>query len=148
MRASARQSDPRRIPDPVTVPEGDSELAPAQACQRQETGGSPFLTPKSRPEKAHPPTEERWLPAQPCYYRKPKSCQFVNGQQFLTLATEAYVAASLKLLPPSGEPWIVEGGTWAHAADFYDHLCAEISERLRVAARASRDLVEVPADER
>lgn len=88
-------------------------------------------------------TEERWLPARLEFYPKPKSCQFVTGEQFLALAMKAYVAASRKLLPLPGEPWGEDGGAWAHAQDFYDHLCFEIGERLRVAALASRDLVEV-----
>ncbi len=87
-------------------------------------------------------TDLQWLPARVEVYRSPARCKFLTAESFLSVALQAYLAASKDLVPPSGEPWVDEGATWASAQGFYDGLLHEIEQRLRLAALVSGDLFE------
>lgn len=87
----------------------------------------------------------RWAnPNDPTRYPRPASVRFVQGDEVLTIAMQAYLEASRSVVPPPGQPWIEDGlFVWSSPEDFANHLLDAIRSRLDVLAlkRGHQELV-------
>ena len=91
-------------------------------------------------------TWDRWIGGTVSRYPNPNACKFVGGDEFLTIAMQAYLAAGRGLVPPSREPWSGPDCdvTWSNAEDFYSALLFQVGERLRLRAIARGHIEQVP----
>lgn len=78
----------------------------------------------------------QWVqPNDPDRYRTPAKVRFVTGDEFLALAMQSFLDASRSILPPPGQPWIVEEVcVWAGPEDFTNALLDGLRDRLHLKA--------------
>lgn len=62
------------------------------------------------------------------------SCRFFTAEDACCLALQAYYAATPRIQPPPGEPWIQDGDPYATPADFADAFAGELMARLGLLA--------------
>ena len=62
------------------------------------------------------------------------ACRFFTPGDACRLALAAYHAAAAGLLPPVGQPWVIDGESYATPADFVDAFADELAARLGLLA--------------
>lgn len=62
------------------------------------------------------------------------ACRFFTPGDACRIALEAYRAAAFDLVPPFGQPWMLDGEPYATASDFVDAFAGEVAARLGLLA--------------
>jgi hypothetical protein len=62
------------------------------------------------------------------------ACRFFTPGDACRIALAAYRAAAFDLVPPFGQPWMLDGEPYATASDFVDAFAGEVAARLGLLA--------------